>query len=77
MRALGNLKKREFYLKFIETDLELLIEGKGQSRGLLKGMTSNYIPVLVRGNEGLKHTMIQAKIREITANNTVIGTIGS
>lgn len=76
MRMLGKHKRNVFYNKFKGKTLEILIEGrqKGQ-KNLFKGMTSNYIPVLVKGEAKLKNTIANATIDEINDNNQVFGTI--
>ena len=54
--------------------IEILIEGKrDNATGLLKGITSNYIPVHVAGKDDLFNTMVQVTIEKIEKNNTVFG----
>lgn len=78
MRTLGNLKRNAFYNQFTGKTLEILIEGrpKGQ-KNLLKGVTSNYIPVLIKGEDKLKNTIAHVTIDEVDENNRVFGTINS
>ena len=74
MRRLGNLKKYAFYKKLLGKTAEILIEGKkDRETGLLKGITSNYIPVYVDGNDELFNTMVQVNIDKIAKNNMVFG----
>ena len=48
LRALGKAKKKCFYRSHIGKELEILVEGvRDNTTGHLKGMTSNYIPVMV------------------------------
>ncbi|MDY6791308.1 MAG: tRNA (N(6)-L-threonylcarbamoyladenosine(37)-C(2))-methylthiotransferase MtaB [Thermodesulfobacteriota bacterium] len=76
MRTLGKLKRNVFYHKFIGQTLDILIEGKQKkSKNLLKGITSNYIPVLVNGKDKLKNTMANVTIDEVNDSNQVFGTI--
>ena len=76
MRTLGKHKRSVFYNKFKGKILEILIEGKQKkSTNLLKGITSNYIPVLVKGADSLKNTMANVTINEVNDNNQVFGTI--
>jgi len=76
MRTLGKLKRSVFYNKFIGKTLEILIEGKqSKASGLLKGTTSNYIPVLVKGEDKQINTITDVTIDEINDNNQVFGTI--
>ena len=74
MRRLGNEKKRIFYETFMGKTVEVLIESKrDKSTGLLKGITSNYIPVHVVGKDDLFNKMVQVNIEKIKKNNTVFG----
>ena len=74
MRRLGNEKKRIFYETFMGKTIEILIEGKrDNATGLLKGITSNYIPVHIAGKDDLFNTMVQVNIENIEKNNTVFG----
>lgn len=74
MRRLGNEKKHAFYKRFMGKTIEVLIEGKrDKSTGLLKGITSNYIPVHIVGKDDLFNTLVQVNIEKIKKNNTVFG----
>jgi len=74
MRRLGNEKKHAFYKKFTGTTVEVLIECKrDKATGLLKGITSNYIPVHVVGKDDLFNTLVQVDIEKIKRNNSVFG----
>jgi threonylcarbamoyladenosine tRNA methylthiotransferase MtaB len=74
VRLLGNEKKRIFYETFVGKTVEILIEGKrDNTTGLLKGITSNYIPVHVAGKDDLFNTLVQVNIEKIEKNNTVFG----
>ncbi|MBT8356800.1 MAG: tRNA (N(6)-L-threonylcarbamoyladenosine(37)-C(2))-methylthiotransferase MtaB [Deltaproteobacteria bacterium] len=76
MRQLGNLKRNTFYNKCKGKTFEFLIEGiqKGQ-QNRLKGITSNYIPVVAIGDHKLKNTIAQVTIDDVDENNRVYGTI--
>ena len=74
MRRLGNEKKRIFYETFIGKTVQVLIEGKrDKETDLLKGITSNYIPAHVVGNDELFNTVVQVNIEKIESNNRVFG----
>ncbi len=76
MRTLGKIKRSVFYNKFKGKRLEILIESKQKkSTNLLKGITSNYIPVLVKGEDKLKNTIADVTIDKVNDNNQVFGTI--
>jgi len=66
LRTLGETKRKRFYEKFIGSSLEVLIEGKrDRTTGCLKGLTRNYIPVLLKGNDDLMHRVIHARLTRI------------
>jgi threonylcarbamoyladenosine tRNA methylthiotransferase MtaB len=74
MRRLGNDKKKDFYKSFTGKTVQLLIENKrDNATGLLKGITSNYIPVHVAGEDTLFNTLVQVTIEKIEKNHTVFG----
>jgi threonylcarbamoyladenosine tRNA methylthiotransferase MtaB len=76
MRRLGNEKKKAFYEEFMGKTVRILIEGKrDNATGLLKGITSNYIPVYVAGEDTLFNTLVQVTIQKIKDNNTVFGVV--
>ena len=76
MRSLGLEKKNAFYRKFIGKSVEILIEDKrDRSTGLLKGISSNYIPVYVTGKNNFKNTLVHAKIDEVKIGNNAFGTL--
>ncbi len=76
MIRLGRLKKDAFYRKFVGARVEVLIEEqKGPTVKHLKGMTGNYIPVLVEGNVAVKNSFIKVIIEEIDDNGLVFGKI--
>ncbi len=48
MRRLGSIKRQHFNQRFIGKELEVLVESaRHAATGLLKGLSSNYIPVLI------------------------------
>jgi threonylcarbamoyladenosine tRNA methylthiotransferase MtaB len=66
MRILGNEKRIKFYRRFVKRTLPLLIETKrDRSTGLLKGISSNYLPVLVDGGDELKNKIIDVEIKTL------------
>ena len=76
MRELGSVKKQEFYKKLSGKKVEVLLEGKRHAQtGLLKGLTPNYVPVLVKGEDSLKNTVVKVRIDKIDGSNAVFGTI--
>ena len=76
MRDLGNTKKKEFYKKNIGKKVGVLIEAKrDKTTGFLKGMSSNYLSIFLRGNDDLKNKIVDAKIEKINNDNSLFGTI--
>jgi len=76
MRRLGNEKKRIFYENYMGKTVAVFIEGKrDKTTGMLKGITSNYIPVHVEGEDDLFNTRVQVTIEKIGKNNTVFGVL--
>lgn len=64
LRILGEQKCLEFYGKFIDKEVEVLVEsGRHKKSGLLKGRTSNYMPILIDGGDELKGTIVKVLLR--------------
>ena len=71
---LGRKKKSDFYTKMIGKSLDVLIEAKRDSAsGLLKGISSNYVKVLVDGDDSLKNNIVPCQITKILNSDTVLG----
>ncbi len=76
LRALGKAKKKCFYRSHIGKEVEILIEGvRDDASGQLKGMTSNYIPVMVEGKDHLKNTLAKARIIRFQGEAAMSGEI--
>jgi threonylcarbamoyladenosine tRNA methylthiotransferase MtaB len=66
MRTLGNEKRSKFYRRFIGRTLPILLETKrDRSTGFLKGISSNYLPVLVDGGNDLTNQFIDVEIQKL------------
>ena len=53
MRALGNQKRQAFYGQFLNQELSVLVEDrKEKETGRWKGLSRNYIPVLLDDRNG-------------------------
>ena len=69
MRQLGHQKRLKFYRRFTAQSLPVLIETKRDgSTGLLKGISSNYLPVLIDGDDDLQNNIVKAKIEKLEGN---------
>jgi threonylcarbamoyladenosine tRNA methylthiotransferase MtaB len=76
MRELGNFKKKTFYKSFVGNSFETLVESKiDEKTGLIKGRTTNYIPILLHAKNIEINTLVNARIDRVDDNNLVYGTI--
>jgi threonylcarbamoyladenosine tRNA methylthiotransferase MtaB len=76
MRSLGSLKKKDFCQRFLGKPLKTLIEAVNDKKtGLRKGRTTNYIPVLVDGENALANTLVEVRIDKVDEDNSVFGTV--
>lgn len=74
LRSLGKNKKLQFYSSMIGKDVEVLIENqRDRKTGLLKGLSSNYIKVLVSGTDTIKNTIQKIKIEKLSDEQSVYG----
>lgn len=74
MMKLGHDKKTDFYNKMIEKTIEVLIEDKRDiATGYLTGVSSNYVRVLIDGDDDLKNKLVICRIRHILSPNSVMG----
>ena len=66
MRELGRQKRLQFYGRFLGKSADVLIETKRDgATGLLKGISSNYLPVLIDGPDELQNKIVEAKIEKL------------
>jgi len=66
MRQLGHQKRLKFYRSFIGQSLPVLIENKRDgASGLLKGISSNYLAVLIDGADDLQNKIVEVKIEKL------------
>ncbi len=69
IRILGERKKQEFYSSQAGRVLPVLFEQTDKKTGMFRGITPNYIPVLVKPPEfSLKGTILPVQITEIRDN---------
>jgi len=74
MRDLGIAKKKLFYEKNIGKISKVLVEGqRDRETGLLKGTTSNYIPVMLQGEDYLRENIVKVGIESVSGRNRVYG----
>ncbi len=66
IRKLGQQKRLKFYRRFMGKSLPVLIETRRDgTTGLLKGISSNYLPVLVDGDDDLQNKIVDVKIEKL------------
>ncbi len=66
IRMLGNEKRLRFYREFIGKVLPILIETeRDASTNFLKGISSNYLPVLIDAGDKLKNKIVDVKIQKL------------
>ncbi|OGH98078.1 MAG: tRNA (N(6)-L-threonylcarbamoyladenosine(37)-C(2))-methylthiotransferase MtaB [Candidatus Melainabacteria bacterium GWA2_34_9] len=71
LTELAKKKNLDFRESFIGKNLEVLIElARDKKTGLLKGMTDNFIPVLVDGSDDFKNKIVSVKIKKVEDTNT-------
>lgn len=70
MRKLGLDKRMNFYQQFLGKKISVLIETqRDRTSGLLKGISSNYLPVLIDGKDELKNKFIEVRIEKMEKNS--------
>jgi threonylcarbamoyladenosine tRNA methylthiotransferase MtaB len=66
LRILGNDKRKKFFKGFIGQVLPILVETKREaSTNFLKGMSSNYVPVLIDAGDNLKNKIVDVRIQKL------------
>ena len=76
MRRLGKNKKNKFYREALGTSTHILVEEKrDRNSGLLKGVTSNYLTVLIDGKDELKNSIVFVKIKKFYKDVALYGMI--
>ncbi len=72
--ALSRAKKLEFYSKMVGKTVDVLIENKRESATQkLTGVSSNYVRVLIDGDDGLKNKIIPCRITKAINQDAVYG----
>jgi threonylcarbamoyladenosine tRNA methylthiotransferase MtaB len=63
LRQLGREKRNRFYRAFIGQRVRVVVEGRREPEtGLLKGVSSNYLPILFAGPEELKNSLAEVHV---------------
>lgn len=67
IQELSDKKLEEFFKKNIETENEVIIEkNRDKKSGLLKGVTKNYINVLIDANDNYKDKLVKIKLTDLS-----------
>jgi len=76
VRQLGAVKRRAFMERFLNRPMEVLVEETRDPRsGMLKGVTANYIKVLLNGDDEMQNTFQNVRIERILDDRTVWGRV--
>ena len=68
LRQLGSRKRLDFHRSFIGQQVPVLVESRREPKtGLLKGVSSNYLPVLFEGGDELMNRMLNVRITRADA----------
>jgi threonylcarbamoyladenosine tRNA methylthiotransferase MtaB len=70
LRLIGEKKKTEFMKRFVGKSLVVLFENSGK-RGLVSGLTSNYIRIYAKGDASLINQLRFVTIKEIRSDACV------
>jgi len=72
LRELGKTKRLNFYKEFIGKRLEVMVESTRHTpSGLLKGLSSNYIPVLIDAGDDHKNQLRSVRVEKRVGNALV------
>ena len=65
LRLLGDSKRDDFYAQFIGQKIDVLVETtRHRPTGFLKGLTSNYIPILIDANDDYQNTLVTVRTQK-------------
>lgn len=66
LRSLSRKKREGFYRSYLNKKLPILVEAsRHRKTGLLKGLSRNYIPVLIAGGDELKNQEVTVRVTSI------------
>ncbi|MDD5154056.1 MAG: tRNA (N(6)-L-threonylcarbamoyladenosine(37)-C(2))-methylthiotransferase MtaB [Desulfovibrionales bacterium] len=71
LKEMGLLKKKTFYFRNLGQETSVLIEGRDRHSKLYKGLTPNYIPVLIDTKGVSISGMIDVKIERILSDQVI------
>jgi len=72
LRQLGTAKRLNFYKQFIGKQLEVLVESTRHTpSGFLKGLSLNYIPVLIEADDDHKNQLRMVRVEKLVGDTLV------
>jgi threonylcarbamoyladenosine tRNA methylthiotransferase MtaB len=71
LRAISDAKKNDFYRSQLRQIRPVLVEGRRDGDGLLKGFTDNYIAVRFAGPDSLLNSVTPVRLLQLTDNNVI------
>ncbi|MDY6971768.1 MAG: hypothetical protein SV775_05505 [Thermodesulfobacteriota bacterium] len=75
MRGLGQEKKSAFYSACLEEEFQVLVEGwHSEERGIGRGMSDNYLPVLFVSSQDLNGRLVAMRMERVE-HNMLVGSI--
>jgi threonylcarbamoyladenosine tRNA methylthiotransferase MtaB len=74
LRKLGQKKKAAFYLANLQRTVEVLIESYDKEKRISRGMSENYLPMVLPDTRIEENTIVRARVQSIEPDLTVIGT---
>ena len=75
MRRLGQVKRFHFHRNFIGKEVEILVEStRLAATGLLTGLSSNYLPVVIDADDNQANKLVKVKLTD-QIDNALTGTI--
>ncbi len=74
IRALGSAKRKAFYRHFLGRIVDVLVENERDGEtGLLKGVSSNYLTVLLEGDDALRNRIVRVCVERVGSGRLAFG----
>ena len=74
MRALGSAKRKAFYRRFLGRTVDVLVENERDGEtGLLKGVSANYLTVLLEGDGALRNRIVPVWVERVGSGRLAFG----
>ena len=74
MRTLGSAKRKAFYRRFLGRTVDVLVESERDGdTGLLKGVSGNYLTVLLEGEDALRNRIVPVCIERVGSGRLAFG----